>query len=36
MDAAAAGVPVYAVKHDTQAQRAWQGYEDTGREITDG
>jgi chromosome partitioning protein len=34
--AAAAGVPVYAVKHDAQAQRAWQGYENTGREITNG
>jgi chromosome partitioning protein len=32
--AAAAGVPVYAVKHDAQAKRAWQGYEDAGREIT--
>jgi chromosome partitioning protein len=34
--AAAAGVPVYAVKHDPQAQRAWQGYADAGKEITDG
>jgi chromosome partitioning protein len=34
--AAAAGVPVYAVKNDAQAKRAWQGYEDAGREITDG
>ena len=34
--AAAAGVPVYAVKRDAQAMRAWQGYEDAGREITNG
>lgn len=34
--AAAAGVPVYAVKHDAQAKRAWQGYEDAGREIANG
>jgi chromosome partitioning protein len=34
--AAATGVPVYAVKHDAQAKRAWQGYEDVGREITNG
>ena len=34
--AAAAGVPVYAVKHDVQARRAWQGYEDAGKEITNG
>jgi chromosome partitioning protein len=34
--AAAAGIPVYAVKHDAQAKRAWQGYEDAGREITNG
>lgn len=34
--AAAAGVPVYAVKNDVQAQRAWRGYEDAGREIADG
>jgi chromosome partitioning protein len=33
---AAAGIPVYAVKHDAQAKRAWQGYEDAGREITNG
>jgi chromosome partitioning protein len=31
--AAAAGVPVYAVKRDDTAMRAWQGYEDAGREI---
>lgn len=34
--AAAAGVPVYAVKRDAQAKRAWQGYEAAGREITNG
>jgi chromosome partitioning protein len=34
--AAAAGVPVYAVKRDDTAARAWQGYEDAGREITNG
>jgi chromosome partitioning protein len=34
--AAAIGIPVYAVKHDVQAKRAWQGYEDAGREITNG
>jgi chromosome partitioning protein len=34
--AAAAGVPVYAVKHDAQAKRAWQGYEDAGKEIANG
>lgn len=31
--AVAAGVPVYAVKRDDTAMRAWQGYEDAGREI---
>jgi chromosome partitioning protein len=31
--AAATGVPVYAVKNDAQAKRAWQSYEDAGREI---
>jgi chromosome partitioning protein len=34
--AAAAGVPVYAVKRDDTAMRAWQGYEDAGREIANG
>jgi chromosome partitioning protein len=34
--AAAAGVPVYAVKHDAQSKRAWQGYEDAGKEIANG
>ena len=34
--AAAAGVPVYAVKRDDTAMRAWQGYEDAGREIVNG
>ena len=34
--AAAAGVPVYAVRRDDTAMRAWQGYEDAGREITYG
>jgi chromosome partitioning protein len=34
--AVAAGVPVYAVKNDPQAKRAWQGYEDAGKEITNG
>lgn len=34
--AAAAGVPVYAVKRDAAALRAWQGYEDAGSEITNG
>jgi chromosome partitioning protein len=34
--AAAAGVPVYAVKNDPQAMRAWQGYDDVGTEITNG
>ena len=31
--AVAAGVPVYAVKRDDMAMRAWQGYEDAGGEI---
>ena len=34
--AVAAGVPVYAVKRDDQAQRAWQGYENAGKEIING
>jgi chromosome partitioning protein len=34
--AAAAGVPVYAVKNDPQAKRAWQGYKNAGGEITNG
>jgi chromosome partitioning protein len=34
--AAASGVPVYAVKNDPQAMRAWQGYNDIGTEITNG
>jgi chromosome partitioning protein len=34
--AASAGVPVYALKRDDTAMRAWQGYEDAGREIIDG
>jgi chromosome partitioning protein len=34
--ASAAGVPVYEVKGDDTARRAWQGYEDAGREITNG
>jgi chromosome partitioning protein len=34
--AAAAGVPVNAVKHDAQAKRAWLAYEAVGREITNG
>ena len=34
--AAAAGVLVQAVKNDDQAKRAWQGYENAGREIADG
>jgi chromosome partitioning protein len=34
--AVVAGVPVYAVKHDPQAMRAWQGYDDVGMEITNG
>ena len=31
--AAAAGVPVYEVRRDDTAMRAWQGYEDAGTEI---
>jgi chromosome partitioning protein len=34
--AAAAGVPVNAVKHDAQAKRAWLAYEAVGREIANG
>src|SRR3954466_10428884 len=34
--AAAEGVPVYAVKDDRNAGRAWDAYEATGREITHG
>jgi chromosome partitioning protein len=34
--AVAAGVPVYAVKRDEQASRAWQGYENAGKEIANG
>ena len=34
--AAADGVPVYAVKEDRNAARAWLAYEAAGKEITGG
>jgi chromosome partitioning protein len=34
--AAAEGVPVYAVKDDRNAGRAWDAYEAAGKEITNG
>jgi chromosome partitioning protein len=34
--ASAAGVPVYEVKRDDMAMRAWRGYEDAGEEIANG
>jgi chromosome partitioning protein len=34
--AAAAGVPVYEVKQDNQAKRAWEAYEAAGKEFTNG
>jgi chromosome partitioning protein len=34
--AAAEGVPVYAVKDDRNAARAWETYEAVGKEITNG
>jgi chromosome partitioning protein len=34
--AVAAGVPVYEVKRDDQAMRAWQAYENAGKEIING
>jgi len=34
--AATDGVPVYAVKHDQRAKRAWAAYESAGKEITNG
>jgi len=34
--AAAEGVPVYAVKHDRNAARAWAAYQCVGKEILDG
>jgi chromosome partitioning protein len=34
--AAAAGVPVYEVKQDNQAKRAWEAYEAAGKEFSDG
>jgi len=34
--AAAEGVPVYGVKDDRNAARAWNAYEATGKEIVDG
>ena len=34
--AAAEGVPVYGVKDDRNAARAWSSYEEVGKEITNG
>jgi chromosome partitioning protein len=34
--AAAEGVPVYSVKDDRNAARAWETYESVGKEITRG
>jgi chromosome partitioning protein len=34
--AAAAGVPVYEVKQDSQAKRAWEAYEAAGKEFSNG
>jgi chromosome partitioning protein len=34
--AAAAGVPVYEVKQDNQAKRAWEAYEAAGKEFSNG
>ena len=34
--AAAEGVPVYGVKDDRNAARAWEAYESVGKEITHG
>ena len=34
--AAAEGVPVYSVKEDRNAPRAWDAYEAAGKEIIDG
>jgi chromosome partitioning protein len=34
--AAAAGVPVYEVKQDSQAKRAWEAYEAAGKEFSHG
>lgn len=34
--AAAEGVPVYSVKDDRNATRAWEAYEATGKEISNG
>src|SRR3979411_885945 len=34
--AAAEGVPVYGVKEDRNAPRAWDAYEEAGKEIIDG
>ena len=34
--AAAEGVPVYGVKDDRNAQRAWDSYEAAGKEIANG
>jgi chromosome partitioning protein len=34
--AAAEGVPVYSVKDDRNAARAWSSYEEAGKEITNG
>jgi chromosome partitioning protein len=34
--AAAEGVPVYGVKDDRNAGRAWDAYEAAGKEITNG
>jgi chromosome partitioning protein len=34
--AAASGVPVYGVKNDPQAKRAWEAYEAAGKEFSNG
>jgi chromosome partitioning protein len=34
--AAAEGVPVYSVKDDRNAARAWSSYEEAGKEIISG
>jgi chromosome partitioning protein len=34
--AAAEGVPVYAVRNDRNASRAWEAYEAAGREVVHG